>query len=93
MPVKKEQNKLLKALGGKIVTVTMKYSQSMKGNPVVMGVLLDADEDHYYLGENTEVTVAVPKVQVNMIADASLDFDEEPVDNKSNKKPFGEKFQ
>lgn len=88
-------NKLLKALGGKIVTVTMKYSPAYKSNPIVMGVLLDADENHYYLGEDLEIAIAIPVHAVNFIADSEVITapiseakEEAPV-----KKPFGAKIQ
>jgi hypothetical protein len=88
-------NKLLKALGGKVVTVTMKYSPAYKSNPVVMGVLLDADDTHYYLGEDLEVAIAIPVHAVNFIADSEIVTaplseakEETPV-----KKPFGTKLQ
>lgn len=71
-----KKNKLLLYFGGKEVVL------SFKGNPevAITGILLDADEQYYYLGESTEVTSAVRCVEVNMMLDSASvqvsEFDE-----------------
>jgi hypothetical protein len=83
---KVQTNKLLKHLGGKFVSVVLKENSSLGGNPIIKNVLLDSDENFYYLGESIEVQVAIPMSEVMMITDADIPEVEE-------KKPFGDPFQ
>jgi len=82
-------NKLLAALGGKMVNVALKYNKTLESNPVISAILLDEDYSHYYLGEGLAISIAVRKVEVQMILDAAVhaSFDEPEV------KPFGTKVQ
>lgn len=85
----KKINKLLKSLGGKPVNLALKFSKTLQGNPVINGILLDVDEEYYYLGENVEITMVIPKIQVEMILDANK---HEPVDSEEPI-PRGTKIQ
>ena len=87
--VKKPSSKLLKYLGGKIITLTLKDTKALGGTPVIRGVLLDYDGLFYYIGENVEVQIVVPVNAVIILADGELAFNAEDED----KKPFGEKLQ
>lgn len=94
-PIKKaiKVNKLLQHFGGKLVTVTLKESALLGGSPVVKNILLDADENFYYLGDyngkKTEINFAIPVHTVMMIADGDLNF----TPQEDEKKPFGDKYQ
>lgn len=87
----KVKNKLLSYFGGKFVSVTLKESALLGGSPIVKNVLLDMDDNFYYLGENIEVQFAVPIHTVMMISDGDLRFLAD--DGSDDKKPFGEPFQ
>jgi hypothetical protein len=73
------------------VSVTLKESALLGGSPIVKNVLLDMDENFYYLGENVDVQFAVPVHTVMMISDGDLRFLAD--DSEDDKKPFGEPFQ
>jgi hypothetical protein len=70
MPAKKKVNLLLRSLGGKPVSIVFKDAKA--GIPMMTGILLDEDEQHYYLGESTDITVAVRKPLVQMLMDANI---------------------
>lgn len=92
-PVKKKaSSKLLSYLGGKLVSLTLRESKNAKSTLVVRGILLDYDEGFYYLGENVDVQIVVPRFQVTMIADGDLLLDMEP-EEEDYEKPFGTKLQ
>lgn len=69
--VKKPTNKLLQIFGGKAVNISLKFSKALNANPVITGVLLDIDDDHYFLGEGYTASMAIPKAQVEMVLDAT----------------------
>lgn len=80
-------NKLLKNLGGKPVNIIFRSVKS--GIPMITGILLDEDEHYYYIGDNLEVSVAVRKVETQMVMDAevALNMQEEEI------APRGTKYQ
>lgn len=63
----KKNSKFLSYLGGKNVVLSLKEGNGM----AITGVLLDADDNYYFLGENTEVTSAVKISDVSMILDSA----------------------
>lgn len=90
MPAKKKTpqkiNQLLRSLGGKPVSIVFKDAKA--GIPMMTGILLDEDEQHYYLGENTSITVAVRKPLVQMLMDADI-----PMQAMDDEAPPGTKYQ
>jgi hypothetical protein len=66
----KPRNLLLKSLGGKSVNIMFKAVKN--GIPMISGILLDEDEQNYYLGESFEISVAVRKIETSMILNAEI---------------------
>jgi hypothetical protein len=66
-------NKLLKYLKNKSVIVA--YKHATVENEAIHGILVDMDEEHYYLGGDGSALFVIPKHAVRAIADATDSFE------------------
>jgi hypothetical protein len=85
--------KLLKLFKNKVITVSL--TEQAAGSPMIVGMLLDADEDFLFIGEieslpkDNKPEVAIPRSDIRLI----LLGNQVPQDSTELDKEFGKPWQ